>query len=73
MPIGNVSLGTWDVCTAYYSNAGPVRERVLQSQRGMPVEHAVRGYREEDHLTKRERRELRKTAKSGRQSIILPV
>ena len=50
-------VGTWDSCNSYYSNVGSVRQCVSKTE--MSVKSAMQGHREEDHLSKKERR-LRK-------------
>ena len=53
------SHDNWDTCESYYSNVGHVRESVSRSE--MTVTSAKRGYRDEDHLSKLERRALKKS------------
>ena len=53
----------WERCESYYSNVGHVRESVSRSE--MTVTSAKRGYRDEDHLSKLERRALKKSEREN--------
>ncbi|XP_067944429.1 uncharacterized protein [Watersipora subatra] len=50
--------GCWETCDSYYSNKGRVRESV--SMKEMTIKSAKQGHRPEDHLSKAERRKLKK-------------
>ena len=50
-------VGTWDSCNSYYSNVGRVRQCVSNTE--MSVKSAMQGHKEEDHLSKKRRRQRR--------------
>ena len=52
-----------DTCDSYFSNRGPVTECVSKSE--MTIEQAKQGHREQDHLSKLERRALKKARREG--------
>jgi len=53
-----------DTCNSYYNNVGPVTECVSKSE--MTVESAKQGHREQDHLSKLERRFVKKAKREDR-------
>lgn len=59
----DVRSGSWKTCDSYYSNTGPVRKRVSSS--AMTTKSAKRAHNKEDHMTKAERRQLKKIKRAG--------
>ena len=54
----------YDHCNAYYSNQGAVRECISDSV--MNINSAKQGHREHDHLSKKERAQLKKARREGK-------
>lgn len=63
LPNAGHHIAGFKTCDSYYSNNGPVKERLSKTEMNIPS--AKRGRSAQDHLTKRERRALRKAEREG--------
>lgn len=63
LPKSGRHVSSLDTCDSYYSNVGPVKECVSATE--MNIKSAKRGHRTRDHLSKKERRALKKAEIAG--------